>query len=74
MRYVPDAKPDERKFYLDELKSDGCHCGRPKQRGRSLCYRCYYKLPDDMRRALYRKIGNGYEAAYDAAIKFLEEI
>jgi len=74
MRYTPDQKPDERQFYIDELKSDECRCGRPKQRGRSMCFRCYYALPNDMRRALYRRMGSGYEAAYDAAIKFLEEI
>lgn len=71
MRYVPDEKPNERKRAVDELRSNECRCGRKKQPGRSFCYRCYYALPGEMRRALYRPIGKGYEAAYEAACRFL---
>jgi len=61
----------DRTFYFSELKSDGCMCGRPKQSGRSFCYGCYKKLPPEVQKALYRKIGNGYEQAYDDAHTYL---
>jgi len=62
----------ELKFYLDELTSDECACGQPKKAGHSFCYRCYMRLPGDMRRDLWKRIGDGYEAAYEAAVKWLE--
>lgn len=63
----------DRRFCIEALKSEECQCGRPKQRGRSVCFKCWQKLPDDLRRALYRKIGAGYEAAYDDACRFLND-
>jgi len=60
------------KFYIDELMSDECACGRPKWPKRSFCYRCYVRLPADMRRDLYKRIGDGYEAAYEEAVKWLQ--
>jgi len=59
------------KFYLGELNSDGCMCGRAKQPGKSFCYGCYKKLPPEKQKALYRKIGSGYEQAYDDAHTYL---
>jgi len=63
---------EEWKFYYDELMSDDCACGMPKKSGRSFCYKCYISLPKDMRRDLWLRIGDGYEAAYEAAVKYLE--
>ncbi len=63
----------ERAFYLNELKSDQCQCGRNKKSGRSLCYTCFMSLPEDLRRALYRDILGGYPEAYEAAVKWLTE-
>jgi len=60
------------KFYYDELMSDECACGNPKQPSRSFCYRCYMALPGDMRRDLWKRLGEGYEEAYEAAVKYLE--
>ena len=63
----------ERKFYFDELKSDGCHCGRPKKSGHSFCFKCYRSLPGHMQTDLYQRIGDGYEEAYDAAVNWLSD-
>lgn len=58
-------------FYAGELKSEECQCRKTKQRGRSLCYHCYQALPDDMKKDLYQKLGDGYEKAYDDAVSWL---
>jgi len=47
-------------------------CGRAKNPGHSFCGACYRILPQEMQRALYRKVGNGYEEAYAAAVRYLE--
>jgi len=60
------AEPDW-KFYVEELQSDECACGRAKKPGFSFCYTCYRTLPFDLQRALYKRVREGYEAAYDAA-------
>jgi len=59
------------KFYIKELNSDECQCGKPKKPGRSLCYKCYSSLPRDMQRDLYRSMWDGYGEALDAAIHYL---
>lgn len=59
------------KFYIDELRSDECQCGRTKKPGYSFCYKCYSSLPMDMRNDLYQQMGDGYEEAYDAAVHWL---
>lgn len=61
----------EQSFYLKELRSEGCMCGKTKKSAFSFCWTCYQKLPADMQKALYRKMGKGYEQAYDAANAFL---
>jgi hypothetical protein len=55
-------------FYVGELESEGCFCGRQKQSGKAFCFKCFRELPFDMRNSLYKQIGNGFEAAYDAAV------
>lgn len=62
----------DRIFYMKALKSDECLCERYKHPGYAFCWRCYKSLPVEMQRALYKKIGNGFEAAYEEAVKFLE--
>jgi hypothetical protein len=59
-------------FYLKELRSEECVCGRPKKCGRSFCYKCYASLPGHMKKALYNHIMAGYGEAYDEAVKWLE--
>lgn len=61
------------KYYLDHLISDVCPaCGREKRRKRSLCLFCYGRLPGDLKDALYARIGQGYEVAFDLALEELE--
>lgn len=61
----------DKKFYVEELTSEECQCGKTKKSGFSFCYFCYYLLPRDMQRDLYNQLGHGYEEAYDAAVEFL---
>lgn len=65
-------KTSDVKWYLKELRSNECLCGYYKKPGKSFCYRCYSRLPQDMQRSLYQRIGNGYEEALDEAVKYLE--
>lgn len=59
-------------FYYDQLQGNECACDGPKRRGYSFCFTCYKHLPKDMQSDLYQKIGQGYEEAYDEAVKWLE--
>lgn len=59
------------KFYVEELGSEECFCGKKKGRGNSFCYSCYKSLPGHMQRDLYQRLYNGYEEAYDAAVEWL---
>lgn len=61
------------KFYLQELNSEECACGATKKAKYSFCYTCYQLLPDDMKRELWNRLGDGYEEAYDEAILWLKE-
>ena len=65
-------KSEDRKFYIESLASDQCLCERPKKSGFSFCYRCYRTLPVDMQRALYRRMGDGYEEAVNEACQYLQ--
>jgi hypothetical protein len=60
--------------YMSELMSNECWCGGPKKPRKSFCYGCYKRLRGDLQRDLYSRLGNGYEAAYEAAVKYLEEL
>ncbi|MHC1726527.1 MAG: regulatory protein GemA [Syntrophobacteraceae bacterium] len=65
------VKTNDQAFYVRELKGEGCQCGASKKSGYSFCWSCFSKLPEEMRKALYRKLGKGYEQAYDAAVVHL---
>jgi hypothetical protein len=56
---------------VKELVSETCHCGARKQSRNTFCRREYFALPPAMRQALYNRIGEGYEEAYQAARQFL---
>lgn len=60
-------------FYIDELKSEECQCGEYKARGKSVCPACWKRLPRDLQVDLYSRMGDGYEEAYEAAVKVLTE-
>jgi len=75
MRYTPDQSEAAKwtQKCLVDLKGRQCFCGNVKQSGMSFCRRCFWRLPQDMRRALYQKIGDGYEFAYKEACQFLAD-
>ena len=53
------------------LKNGTCRCGAAKQTGMAFCFACWRHLPENIRRALYRRIGQGFEAAYRVACEYL---
>lgn len=55
-----------------ELKGTQCRCGKRKRARQTFCSDCYYRLPRNLRGALYQLVGQGYEAAYQAAVDYLE--
>jgi hypothetical protein len=57
---------------FDELKGATCRCGRVKKEMQTFCGQCYRKLPEVAQRNLYKRIGQGYEQAYAAAVEILE--
>lgn len=71
MDNTSESKQDLRRFYIGELKSEQCHCDRPKRRGQAVCGVCWCRLPPELRDELYRPVGGGFEAAYEAAVLFL---
>ena len=64
----------EKLFYTETLKSEECQCERRKQPGRAVCFKCWQRLPQDLQRALYKHIGNGFEQAYEEAYRFLNDL
>lgn len=53
------------------LKSSHCRCGHAKQSGMAFCFKCWFQLPENVRRALYRPIEKGFPAAYEVACQYL---
>ena len=53
---------------LNQLTAGVCACGAAKQRKHSFCRACYRALPRDVRNALWAKILDGYEGAYEIAL------
>lgn len=66
-------KKTDRLFYLNELKSEECQCGRSKRVRTTFCYMCWSKLPKHIQRALYKPIGRGYEEAREEAAAHLAD-
>lgn len=62
---------DTRK-YIDSLRSTVCACGEPKTARQAFCKKCWRALPLPAQAALYDRLGQGYEAAYDSAVSMLE--
>ena len=57
---------------VQSLRSAECPaCAGSKKSGMSFCYACYRDLPKGMARALYKRVGQGYEAAFDTAVLHL---
>lgn len=58
---------------VKELKSETCYCGAKKASMQTFCRAEYSALPRKMRSAIYNRIGDGYEEAYQEARKYLFE-
>jgi hypothetical protein len=57
---------------IDSLYSKVCPaCGDRKGEQKSFCYSCYGKLPPNFKRAVYARVGHGYEPAMLEAMNFL---
>ncbi len=65
-------RPEDLKFYIDLLKSEECLCGRTKQARKAVCWSCWKALPQEHQKALYRRIGQGFEEAYEEAVQWLQ--
>lgn len=62
----------ETKTLVQSLRSNTCPaCGATKQASNSFCRSCYFELDAGSRRALYRKVGEGYEQAMAGALNEL---
>jgi hypothetical protein len=46
-------------------------CGGTKRSRMSHCRKCFLKLPQVLRSALYRRVGRGYEEAYTESLAVL---
>lgn len=58
---------------MSELNGTVCRCKRHKAARQTFCKVCYYALPIQIRRDLYKGVGEGYIEAYDAAVEHLTE-
>lgn len=56
---------------LAELHATRCYCGAGKSSGKSFCGKCYYSLPKQTQRDLYKHINEGYANIYDDAKEWL---
>lgn len=61
-----------RRVLIGELMGTTCRCGGPKNRAATFCRLCYYSLVPDLRSDLYKRIGEGYEDAYERACRVLD--
>lgn len=55
----------------DEFNGNKCRCGSEKRAYVTFCGKCFYALPHNIRIMLRRKLGEGYEEAYESAVQFL---
>jgi hypothetical protein len=56
---------------LRELRGVLCQCGGKKLRDQTFCRTCYGRLPRTLQLPLWKRLGDGYEQAYTAALEFL---
>ena len=72
----PRLTPKERAYQIavKALSSGHCTCGHAKQTGMAFCFKCWQLVPVNIRKALYRPLGDGFEAAYSAARSYLAGI
>lgn len=71
LKPVLNAAQKARIAAVAALKSGLCRCGHAKQTGMAFCFKCWFVLPRNVRHALYRPVGAGFEAAFDVACQYL---
>jgi hypothetical protein len=59
------------KIVADFQSCECAVCEDEKESGHSFCVVCYRTLPAEMRKALWRRFGQGYEDAYSQAFGWL---
>jgi hypothetical protein len=63
----------QQKQLISSLRSVLCPaCRRAKKPHNTLCYACYQSLPQPLKKALYNRVGHGYEQAFNDAMLSLE--
>jgi hypothetical protein len=65
--------PSLQKIALDDLESTKCVCGSAKYREKSFCSACYFSLPPDLQKQLYRPFSEGYAEVYDECKDYLKQ-
>lgn len=55
------------------LVAGACACGEPKRVNQAFCPLCYRRLPADVRRGLWAKLGKGFAGVYHVALEILKE-
>lgn len=58
---------------IEILKSKQCRCGKAKGYKTAFCRDCYYALSPGIRKALYNRVGFGFEQSYELAARTLDE-
>ncbi len=59
---------------VEELLGTECKgCGGSKSSRMSHCRKCYFALPKYLRHDLYKRVGEGYEEAYEKSLKSLHK-
>lgn len=67
MEYAEDS------FYIKELLSNGCCCGRTKEPGEAFCFGCRKTLGHQTLIALSENvISDGYKTLYECAVGYLQ--
>jgi hypothetical protein len=59
---------------IRELSGVQCACGAVKKSNQPFCVSCHAALSPGQRKALFRRVGEGYEEAYASAIHSLREL
>lgn len=62
----------DRLWYLEQIKGDECLCGRTKKPRQAVCFTCWRRLPRDLQRRLYSRLGEGFEEAFDEAAQYID--
>jgi hypothetical protein len=57
---------------IQSLRGDLCPmCAKSKRPAQTMCPACYAKLPGQLKKDLYKRVGAGYEQAVEAAMTSL---